>query len=298
MKHTPAPPDPSRRQRRGGQVLFDKKRTRELKAMVADQERPGVARFRPAARRKRHDGWTAERQRAFIDALAETGCVSEAAKEVGMSRRSAYALRKTDAGYAFRFAWDTALDHAAQVMADNATARAVNGYTVTKLYQGEVVHEEVRFNETMVMRLLASRDPYRFGRNPDLAQSELRREASAEAMHKAVALIDTELVGTKQGRLSLGEACAALEASMEQADKQEAAAAKAEEAAQAEAEMTQWLAEIDSLGQAEEAFPDDPPDEKPDRTLSQGREDRELSPAQPSPTPPPPSRRGPSIRML
>lgn len=28
-------------------------------------------------RRMRHDGWTAERQRTFLTALAETGCISE-----------------------------------------------------------------------------------------------------------------------------------------------------------------------------------------------------------------------------
>src|SRR5687768_6797623 len=45
--------------------------------------------FAPAATRARHDGWTAGRQRAFIAALAETGCVSEACAEVGITPRSA-----------------------------------------------------------------------------------------------------------------------------------------------------------------------------------------------------------------
>jgi hypothetical protein len=33
----------------------------------------------------RHDGWTIDRQRAFLLALAETGCVGHAAKDAGMS---------------------------------------------------------------------------------------------------------------------------------------------------------------------------------------------------------------------
>jgi hypothetical protein len=44
--------------------------------------------------RNRYDGWTAGRQRAFIAALAETGCVSEACAEVGIIARSAYRLRE------------------------------------------------------------------------------------------------------------------------------------------------------------------------------------------------------------
>ena len=56
MKHTPAPPSPSRRERRGGEALFNKRRAKELKVMATDLERPGVARFRPASRRARHDG--------------------------------------------------------------------------------------------------------------------------------------------------------------------------------------------------------------------------------------------------
>ena len=36
--------------------------------------------------RYRHDGWTAERQAAFLKALAATSCVADACKAVGMSR--------------------------------------------------------------------------------------------------------------------------------------------------------------------------------------------------------------------
>lgn len=42
----------------------------------------------------RHDGWTPLKQRAFIHALAQTGIVSRAARSVGMSPKSAYALLK------------------------------------------------------------------------------------------------------------------------------------------------------------------------------------------------------------
>jgi molybdenum-dependent DNA-binding transcriptional regulator ModE len=42
----------------------------------------------------RHDGWTPERQRLFLVALAAMGTVDSAAQAVGMSRISAYNLKK------------------------------------------------------------------------------------------------------------------------------------------------------------------------------------------------------------
>ena len=44
--------------------------------------------------RCRGDGWTAARQRAFLEVLAACGSVTAAARSVGMSRESAYALRR------------------------------------------------------------------------------------------------------------------------------------------------------------------------------------------------------------
>jgi hypothetical protein len=54
---------------------------------------PQIA-FEPAKLRPRYDGWTAEKQVAFIEALAETKCVDEACRRVGMSDTSAYELRR------------------------------------------------------------------------------------------------------------------------------------------------------------------------------------------------------------
>lgn len=59
--------------------------------------------------RGRHNGWTAQRQGDFIGFLAETGSVSAAVKEVGMSRQSAYELRARPGGEGFAAAWDVAL---------------------------------------------------------------------------------------------------------------------------------------------------------------------------------------------
>jgi hypothetical protein len=65
--------------------------------------------FLPVPVRARGDGWTVERQGRFIGLLAETGCVAEAARGVGMSRVAAYQLRARAGAESFVRAWDWVL---------------------------------------------------------------------------------------------------------------------------------------------------------------------------------------------
>jgi hypothetical protein len=57
----------------------------------------------------RRDGWTAERQLRFLDALASTRSVATAAASAGMSRESAYRLRNRSEGTLFALLWDRGL---------------------------------------------------------------------------------------------------------------------------------------------------------------------------------------------
>lgn len=59
--------------------------------------------------RLRRDGWTPARQLRFLDVLARTRSVTRAAAAAGMSRESAYRLRKRDPGGLFAAAWDGVL---------------------------------------------------------------------------------------------------------------------------------------------------------------------------------------------
>lgn len=71
-----------------------------------------IAEYEPVALSPRHNGWTELRQYRFLFALAETGSVSVACAEAGMSRTSAYGLRVHPKGEAFARAWDGAMEHA------------------------------------------------------------------------------------------------------------------------------------------------------------------------------------------
>jgi molybdenum-dependent DNA-binding transcriptional regulator ModE len=42
----------------------------------------------------RYDGWTVERQQAFLKVLADCGCVTHAARAVGMSKQFVRKLRR------------------------------------------------------------------------------------------------------------------------------------------------------------------------------------------------------------
>ena len=62
--------------------------------------------FLPVPLRARADGWTPARQARFIGLLAETGSVAEAARRVGMTRESAWRLRRRPGAASFAHAWD------------------------------------------------------------------------------------------------------------------------------------------------------------------------------------------------
>ncbi|MBX7500811.1 hypothetical protein K3181_05095 [Qipengyuania sp. YG27] len=83
---------------------------------------PAEYRWVPVRRRPRHDGWTKEKQRRFIEVLADTGLVGAACKEVGMSRASAYRLRRAAHAGAFARAWELARERAGALIEDIALA--------------------------------------------------------------------------------------------------------------------------------------------------------------------------------
>jgi hypothetical protein len=77
--------------------------------------------------RVRSDGWSTVVQRRFIEALAETGSVSDAAAVVGRHVSSAYRLRARPEAAAFRAAWAAASAMAYQRLHDLALDRIAKG---------------------------------------------------------------------------------------------------------------------------------------------------------------------------
>jgi len=73
----------------------------------------------PSTPNIRRDGWTAERQIRFLDALVSSRNVGKAAAFAGMSRKSAYRLRKRPDGLLFAALWDRALIGHSPILAES-----------------------------------------------------------------------------------------------------------------------------------------------------------------------------------
>jgi hypothetical protein len=93
--------------------------------------------FTPVPRdRARHDGWSPGRQSEFMTALGITGSVAASARMVGMSRKSAYALRARPGAESFAEAWDIAVDSGRMRVLDWLMERAIDGVTTITLKTG------------------------------------------------------------------------------------------------------------------------------------------------------------------
>ena len=119
--------------------------------------------FSPVPLRPRWSGWTPDKQIDFVEALSETACVVEAARIVGMSTVSAYALRRMPRAHHFREAWDAALDMGVHRLEQAALGRALHGVPRPVFYKGEQVGEWREYDERLTMFLLRYRRPARFG---------------------------------------------------------------------------------------------------------------------------------------
>jgi len=138
--------------------------------------------FTPVPVRPRHDGWTAERQMAFIEVLAETGIVEEACRRVGMSRTSADNLRHRPEGVHFRRAWEAAIDYSLYRIEEEVHARARRGVARPIFYKGEQIGERLYFDERLTMFLLRYRDPHRYGRWRDQTGIHIPEDGTAQYM--------------------------------------------------------------------------------------------------------------------
>lgn len=124
---------------------------------------PTLPDFELAPTRKRHAGWTAERQRRFIEHLALTGNVGEACAIVGVSSSSAYRLRNKAGAESFARGWDAALRLCATRLAAIAFDRAVNGRAERFYKDGELAMERRIPSDYLLTWLLSRLDPLQFG---------------------------------------------------------------------------------------------------------------------------------------
>ena len=142
--------------------------------------------FTPEPSRKT-GGWSAARQRMFIESLAETGSVHLSAKSAGLSARSAYALRVRSG--AFAAAWDAAQQLAVGRLSALAFDRAIHGRVEQYYREGELVGEKQLPSDKLLTWLLARLDPKRFAA-PWERRKDDASDPQAEAQQAFPALLD------------------------------------------------------------------------------------------------------------
>jgi hypothetical protein len=122
---------------------------------------PSRYQWLPVLRKPRKGGWTPQRQRDFIAALADSGCVAQAARDAGMAERSCYRLRRESPQFAA--AWEAAIAHAARRLVDLAFDRAIHGSDEPVFdKEGNRVGRRMRQNDRLLMFLLRAYMPERF----------------------------------------------------------------------------------------------------------------------------------------
>jgi hypothetical protein len=122
--------------------------------------------FTPVPLRARRDGWTAKKQYFFILGLARGFTVARAAGLLGLSRKTAYELRRKPGGAGFAAAWDAAVERARvrriegriEARAASLVERGLHGEWVPRLYRGRLVGWTHKVTSTGLMRVLARLD--------------------------------------------------------------------------------------------------------------------------------------------
>lgn len=119
-------------------------------------------RFAPVPVRARRDGWTSLLQRRFILNLALGMGPAEAARSVGRSRQTAYALLGRPGAGEFAAAWDAAVDFAREMRATprplGFSQRAIDLLLVPRFYRGRLVGFVQREDLGAAMRRLTMLD--------------------------------------------------------------------------------------------------------------------------------------------
>jgi len=115
----------------------------------------------------RHDGWTPDRQRAFVSALRLLAGVGAAARAVGMTPQSANRLRRRPGAEAFAAAWDAALFEGRDRAWDEAVRRGRDGHLVPVTRDGRVVAHRRRFDNRLLFAACYAEPMRRFDRTYD-----------------------------------------------------------------------------------------------------------------------------------
>lgn len=106
------------------------------------------------------DGWTGERQRRFLEFIAEGDTVRGACKAVKLSTASAYAFRRRAKGRAFDLGWKAADLIAREKVAGDLLGRAMDGQVVEITRADGSTVTKHHYDNRLALTMLARLDRY------------------------------------------------------------------------------------------------------------------------------------------
>ena len=140
----------------------------------------------PAHRRR--SSITPKDRRAFLEALEAGWSVKNAAERTTHKRQAFYKLR--DGDEAFAAEWAEAWTAGTATLEDEARRRAVDGYDEETFDgKGELLRRVHRYSDALMHRLLAARDPERYGNSGRVEVTGLQGEPIA-VDHRAGLTLD------------------------------------------------------------------------------------------------------------
>ncbi len=163
-------------------------------ALDAHGHNPADYDWVPVLKKRRHDGWSPQRQRAFIEALADSGSVTYAARAVGMSRQACYELRRSPGAENFDRAWEVAIRASSRQLIDIAFDRAING-AEEPLFdkEGQRIACRHRYNDRLLMFLIRAHAPEQYRHaHRDGRDVEEKLPAPPPALSDALRLLEPE----------------------------------------------------------------------------------------------------------
>ena len=164
----------------------------------AAPDAPPVPEAGPGPCPSRHDGWTPERQRTFVEAIAGGDTVDQACRRAGMTASAAYAFRRRANGAAFALAWDGARLLARETLADTLLTRALEGQEeVITRPDGSVV-TRFRYDNRLATHML-----HRLDRFSDAASGSAHGTAARAVAGEFDAFLDLIDQGASPARAGL-----------------------------------------------------------------------------------------------
>jgi hypothetical protein len=143
---------------------------------------PLLPKFTPVPRKNTvSHGWTLDKQRGFIEALAMTGSVRMAAEAVGMSHCGVYKLRNAPGAASFVRAWDAAVSLGAARIRDVLFDHAIHVVPETVVVGKDTRIERRKFNHRTMIWALQHHMPDQYPGGPTLRRP---RDPEAEGYIK------------------------------------------------------------------------------------------------------------------